>query len=107
MAQFDVSATVTSPPTDVSLHINNTKITMARDGSGAWAGKARIDLPDPVPIAFRAVGIAGAPWSLEIKFVGPPPQKKLVKDYKHDDQIPNNLLSVFSDSISLASQVTP
>jgi hypothetical protein len=103
MAQYNVLASVTSPPTDVSLHVNNVKIRMTRDGSGAWSGSTQLDLPESVPIGFRATGIASAPWTLEIKFVTPAPEKKVVKDYKYDDTIPDDLLSIFNDTV----EVTP
>ena len=102
MAQtLNAVASVTSPPTNVSLKINGTPINMARDAGGAWAGKATLDLPDSVPIDFRAVGIADAPWTLEIKFETPAPNNKVVKDFKHDDTIPATLLSEFNDTVNL------
>jgi hypothetical protein len=74
---------------------------MARDDSGAWAGRATLNLPDSLPIAFRAVGIADAPWTLEIKFETPAPDNKVLKDLKHDDQIPSSLISIFNDTVNL------
>ena len=103
MAKYDIAATVSSPPLDVSLKVAGLPIRMARDGTGSWSGKNRLDLADLVPIDFRAVGIASAPWELEIKFVTVA-DKKTVKDYKHDDQIPNDLLSVFQDNIDLTAE---
>jgi hypothetical protein len=101
---LNVLASVTSSPTDVSLKINNTSINMARDSGGAWAGKATLDLPDSVPIGFRAVGIADAPWTLEIKFETAAPNNNVVKDFKHDDKIPASLLSIFNDTMNLNNQ---
>lgn len=102
MPQLNVSASVTSPPSNVQLIVNNQGIPMGRDASGAWAGQKTLILPDPVTIAFGAVGIAGAPWTLEIKFSTLPPSSTVVKDLKHQDTIPNNLLSVFHDTVSLS-----
>jgi hypothetical protein len=107
MAKYNVSATVTSAPTDVSLKVDNIKVKMARDSSGGWAGKAELDLPDSVPIAFRATGIASAPWTLAIKFATLPPESKVVKDYKHDNTIPDDLLSIFNDTVDLKGKATP
>lgn len=107
MPTYNVSATVSSPPTDVSLKVNSSAVKMARDVTGGWSGKAKLDLPDNCPIAFRAVGIAQAPWSLEIKFTKLPLPGKLVLDYKHADTIPDSLLSVFEDTVNLAAKVTP
>jgi len=107
MAQYNVSATVTSAPTDVSLKVDNARINMARDASQAWAGKAKLDLPDSLPIVFRATGIAFAPWTLEIKFSTLPPESKVVKDYKHEDAIPDDLLSIFNDTVNLNATAAP
>jgi hypothetical protein len=80
---------------------------MARDGSGNWAGQSTLDLPDAVPIAFRAVGIALAPWTLEIKFMSLPPNSRVVNDFKHDDQIPaTTLMSILDDTITFENMVT-
>jgi hypothetical protein len=107
MAQYNVSATVTSAPTDVSLKVDNARINMARDASQEWAGKAKLDLPDSVPIVFRATGIAFAPWTLEIKFTTLPPDSKVVKDYKHEDTIPSDLLTIFNDTVNLKGTAAP
>jgi hypothetical protein len=102
-----VLASVTSPPTNVSLLVNGTPIAMARDGSGNWAGQSTLDLPDAVPIAFRAVGIAFAPWTLEIKFMSLPPNSRVVNDFKHDDQIPAaTLISILDETVTLKNMVT-
>jgi hypothetical protein len=106
MSQYSISASVTSPPTDVFLHINNVRVNMVRDSTGGWSGKARLDLPDSVPIAFRAVGLFSAPWSLEIKFSTLPPHVGVLKDYKHADTIPDSLLSIFADTVNLTGAVT-
>jgi hypothetical protein len=105
MSTYIVSATVTSPPLDVSLQVNNTNINMLRDGSGNWAGTSQLDLPDTIPIAFHAVGFAAAPWTLEIKFNTLPPDNKTVLDYKHEDKIPNSLLSSLNDTAGLKVMV--
>jgi hypothetical protein len=102
MANYHFSASVTSPPTNVSLVLNNQQIDLTRDGTGAWAAKGTLDLPNSFTLAFGAVGIASAPWTLEIKFTTLPPENKLVKDYKHEDKIPDNLLSIFHDTVVLA-----
>ena len=112
MADYIVSATVTSPPTDISLHVHTTKLKMSRDSAGGWAGKAKLDLPDSFAVALTATGLAFAPWTLEIKFATLPPEGKVVKDYKHEDKIPDDLLSTFEDTINLkgtamAGTVTP
>lgn len=110
MAKYDVSASVTSPPTDVDLEINKIDVTMARDTTGAWAGSAQLDLPpsvlppNKVPIAFIAVGISGAPWTLEIKFTPKASPDAPVTDFKHDDKIPPNMRSAFSTEVSLKQE---
>jgi len=101
MADYIVSASVTSPPTNVQLQLHGRQIPLSRDASGAWKWDGKLDLPQSFPLAFGAVGIASAPWTLEIKFTTLPPESKSMKEFKHSDKIPNNLLSVFHDTISL------
>ena len=105
MTQYKVTASVTSPPTNISLKINGTHIAMARDGTAAWAGSTTLTLPDSFPINFRAVGIASAPWTLEIIFTTLPAPGTVASDYKHTDKIPNDLLSIFTDTINLKKPV--
>lgn len=101
MPKLHVAASVTSPPTDVALKLNSHNIKMARDGSGNWTGSADLELPNTIPLEFRAVGIPTSAWTLTIKLTTPPPDNKDVKDYKHDDVIPDNGLSVLEDTITL------
>lgn len=101
MAKYSVAASVTSPPTNVQLVLNNGQISLAHDETGVWMWKGTLDLPDSFTLAFGAVGIASAPWTLEIKITTLPPESKPVKDYKREDKIPDNLLSVFHDTVSL------
>jgi hypothetical protein len=104
MAKLNVSATVTSAPTDISLEVNSTEISMSRDSTGKWAGKAQLDLPDSVGVDFQAEGIPSSPWTLEIKFVTLPPEGKVLKDFKHDDSIPEDGKSEFTDTVNLTAK---
>jgi hypothetical protein len=79
---------------------------MVRDNTGEWAGKTELDLMDSVPIACRAVGLASAPWALEIRFMTLT-EGIVVKDYKHTDKIPDSLLSILKDTVSLKGPVVP
>ena len=106
MAKYIVSATVSSPPTNISLHVNTTKLSMSRDSTGSWAGKAEMDLEDSVAVGLVASGLPSSNWTLEIKFATPPPEGKLVKDYKHSDTIPSDGLSSFKDTVSLKKTAT-
>jgi len=100
MATFTVEASVTSPPTNVSLTVNKIKIKMQRDGDGAWAGKSNaIELPDSFGFAFAAVGLPNAKWRLEITVSKPDGTQ--VADFMHSDKIPSNMLSSFHDTITL------
>lgn len=100
MTKFTVEASVTSPPTNVALTINKTKIKMQRDGDGAWAGKGdAIELPDSFGFAFAAVGLPNAKWTLEITVSNPDGTE--VAGFTHTDKIPSNMLSSFHDTITL------
>lgn len=101
MTHYDISASVSSPPTNVSLKIDGKLIDMARDASGAWTGKAQLDLSSPAPVDFRAVGIAAAPWTLEVKFTPKTPPGADCTDFKHDDKIPPEMLSIFAATVTL------
>jgi hypothetical protein len=101
MARFSVSAKVTSPPTNVELVLDNQRIKLNREETGAWAGKGTLDLPDPFTMAFGAVGTPSAPWTLEIEIATLPPENKSVKSYKRTERIPDNLLSVIHDTVNL------
>ena len=68
MAQVKVDVTVTKPPTDVMVKLNNRKIKMSRNLNADWTGSATLDLPKSFQLQFRAVGIAGAQWTLTLKF---------------------------------------
>jgi hypothetical protein len=100
MATFTLESSVTSPPTNVSLTVNQVKITMERDGTGAWAGKSSsIEVLDSFGFAFAAVGPPNAKWTLKITVSKP--DGTHVADFKHDDTIPANMLSLFHDTITL------
>lgn len=100
MAKFTVEASVTSPPTNVSLTVNKTKIKMQRSGDGAWAGKGdSVELPDSFGFAFAAVGLPNAKWTLGITVSKPDGTE--VADFTHTDKIPSNMLSSFHDTITL------
>jgi hypothetical protein len=100
MATFTIEASVTSPPTNVSLTINKTKIKMARDGAGAWAGKGdSIELPESFGFAFAAVGLPNAKWTLAITVSKADGTE--VAGFTHSDKIPSNMLSSFHDTITL------
>ncbi len=101
MTQYDISASVTSPPTNVSLKIDGKLIDMARDSSGAWTGEAKLELPNPAPVDFRAVGVPAAHWTLEIKFTPQTPPGADTTDYKHEDKIPPEMLSIFAAKVTL------
>ncbi len=103
MAEYEASASVTSAPTNVSLKIDGMAVKMERDAEGAWVGSAQLDLPNNVPIEFRAVGIASAPWTLEIKFSPPTPEGAAATDFKHEGKIPPSMLSIFADKVALKS----
>jgi hypothetical protein len=100
MTPYDISASVSSPPTNVSLKIDGKLIDLARDATGAWTGKAQLELPDPAQVDFRAVGVPEAKWTLEIKFTPKTPPGADAIDYKHDDKIPPEMLSIFSAPVS-------
>jgi len=104
MAKYNVSAMVTSGPTDLSLEVNTTEIKMSRDSTGKWAGKAKLDLPETVDVDFEAEGLPSSPWTLEIKFVTLPPEGKCVKDYKHDDSLPEEGKSEFKETVNLTAK---
>lgn len=101
MSKYSISAKVTSPPTNVQLVLNNQTLKLYRDEEGAWAGKGTLDLPDSFTVAFGAVGTPSAPWTLEVSIATLPPENKPVKDYRHTDKIPDNLLSVIHDTVKL------
>ena len=96
MAQFKVSASVTSPPFTVALSVGGNKIKMARDSSGAWAGSSKnpLNLPDPVLIQFGATGISGSPWTLKVDFT--PTNGASQKTFTHSDKIGDNGASALS-----------
>jgi hypothetical protein len=100
MPTYKVTVTITSPPTNVAVRINNDKITMGRDGTGAWSGTANLDLPLSFPIGVAATGIAGMKWSTEIKVDPPAPAAHPTADYKHDETS-TNVIDVFHDKITL------
>jgi hypothetical protein len=100
MAKFTLEASVSSPPSNVSLTVNQVDIKMKRDDTGAWAGKnGSIELPDSFGFAFAAVGLPNAKWTLEIVISSQDDTQ--VADFKHDGKIPSNMLSSFHDTITL------
>jgi hypothetical protein len=100
VAKFVLEASVTSPPTNISLTVNQVKIKMKRDDAGAWAGKNdSIELPSSFGFAFAAVGTPNAKWTLEITVSTPDGTQ--VADFTHADKIPSNMLSSFHDTITL------
>ncbi len=101
MTQYDISASVSSPPTNVSLKIDGKLIDMARDSSGAWTGAAQLELSSPAPVDFRAVGVSAAKWTLEIKFTPKTPPGADPTDFKHEDKIPPEMLSIFTANVTL------
>jgi len=101
MTHYDISASVTSPPTNVSLKVDGKLVDLARDSAGAWVGKAQFELPNPVAVDFRAVGVAAAPWTLEIKFTPKTFPGADPTDFKHEDKIPPEMLSIFTAHVTL------
>jgi hypothetical protein len=97
MSTYAVTASATSPPTNVGIKLDGQEIFFARDATGAWAAAGDIvSTKNPVPFEFRAVGISGAPVTLKISLKGNDGSSgSFNKDYK----IPNNLLLVVHDSI--------
>jgi hypothetical protein len=101
MAIYEVAATVSSPPTNIWLTIGAHEITMCRDDTGCWAGKAKLDLTSPAAIRFRAVGISSSAWTLAIKFA-PTTGSTPPKTYSHSDTIPDDELSDLTDQANLS-----
>jgi hypothetical protein len=97
---YDILASVTSPPFNLLLSLDGQRIKMARDGTGAWAGKAKkLSLNNPTALKFRAVGMDGAEWTLSITLT--PSNGSKDKTYGHPGIIPDELVSDLIDTIDL------
>lgn len=98
---YNVTASVTSTPSDIALQLNEHNINFTRNTTaGDWTAKANISLSNPVEVNFRAVGINGAPWSLMIN-VAPVNTTSNVTTYHHTDSIPLDMLSILIDKFQI------
>jgi hypothetical protein len=101
MLEYEIIVSVSSEPSDVLLELNKQPIKFSRDNLGNWVGTASLSLTSPVDLEFRAVGIENEPWTLSIILSTVTLPLTLPTVYKKSGTIPEDMLMILTDQITL------